>query len=137
MKWNAVPGIACLLSFMLPVGVIIYNRYYKHRSLAALLTYYILSATNIIMIMDLVPLSTSIRNNFILTSIYLAVPVVLTSLLFFCPNKPRQRIVNFLILSFISYEILITAYNGFNSVTAGYILGPGLLLILGHSSFLF
>ncbi|MFL5773946.1 MAG: hypothetical protein ACJ75F_12350 [Flavisolibacter sp.] len=137
MKWNAVPGIACLLSFMLPVAVIIYNRYYTHRSLAALLTYYIFSAINIIMVMDLLSLPASFRNNFILTSVYLAVPIVLSSLLFFCPNKPKQRIVNFLILSFISYEILITAFYGFNTVTAGYILGPGLLLILGHSAILF
>src|SRR4051812_18404107 len=129
MKWNAVPGIACLLSFMLPVAVIIYNRYYTHRSLAALLSYYIFSAINIILVMNLVPLSTGFKNSFMLTSVYLAVPLVLTSLLFFCPNKPKQRIINFLILSFISYEILITAFNGFNSITAGYILGPGLLLI--------
>jgi hypothetical protein len=137
MKWNAVPGIACLLSFMLPVAVIVLNRYYTHRSLAALLIYYIFSALNIIMIMDLLSLSTNIRNNFILFSVYLAVPVVLTSLLFFCPNKAKQRIINYLIISFALYEIMITAVYGFNPVTAGYILGPGLLLIFCQSTFIF
>src|SRR5215213_5571358 len=137
MRWNAVPGIACLLSFLVPVIVIIYNRYYTHRSLAALLVYYIISSLNIMMLEGLLPLSQSVRSNFSFLNSYLVVPLMLTTLLFFCPNKAKQRVINILIISFIAYEIVITVIHGFNSLAVGYILGPGLMLIMGYAFYLF
>jgi hypothetical protein len=137
MKWNAVPGIACLLSLLLPIIVIVYNRYYTHRSLAALLIYYSLSILNIIVLEKFFPLSASFCTIFNLLSSYIVVPLMLGTLLFFCPNKQKQGIVNIMIVLFIAYEIVVTYFHGFNSTAVGYILGPGLVLILGYSFFLF
>jgi hypothetical protein len=137
MKWNAIPGIACLLAFLLPIAVIVINRYYSHRSLAALLIYYIISFLNIIMIQGLVPVPDSVRTGFHVFSNYLIVPLMLTTLLFFCPVKQKQRFVNFLSILFITYEIAITVIYGFNPKSVSYILGPGLLLILVYTFFLF
>lgn len=137
MRWNAVPGIACLLAFLLPIAVIIFNRYYTHRSLAALLIYYILSALNIIMLQEFFPLSETIRMGFTIFTNYLIVPLMLTTLLFFCPIRQKQHIVNIFSVVFIAYEIVITLMYGFNKRAVAYILGPGLLLILLYTCYLF
>lgn len=137
MKWNAIPGIACLLAFLLPIAVIVYNRYYSHRSLAALLIYYIISFLNVIMILGLIPIPESAITGFHIFSNYLIVPLMLFALLFFCPVKQKQNIVNVLSFIFIAYEILITIIYGFNPTSVAYILGPGLLVILCYTFVLF
>ena len=45
--------------------------------------------------------------------------------------------MNFLSVLFIAYEIVITVMYGFNATSVAYILGPGLLLILCYTFFLF
>jgi hypothetical protein len=137
MKWNAIPGIACLLAFLLPITVIVYNRYYSHRSLAALLIYYTISFLNVFMIQGFVPVPQSFSTGFQILTNYLIVPLMLTALHFFCPGKQKQRFVNLLSLSFVAYEIVITLMYGFNARSVAYILAPGLLLILVYTFILF
>ena len=137
MKWNAIPGIACLLAFLLPIAVIVYNRYYSHRSLAALLIYYIISFLNIIMIQGLIPVPESVQSGFHIFSNYMTIPLMLITLLFFCPIKQKQRFVNLLSFIFIAYEIVITIMYGFNATSVAYILGPGLSSILCYTFILF
>jgi hypothetical protein len=137
MKWNAIPGIACLLAFLLPIAVIVYNRYFTHRSLSALLIYYIISFFNVIIVLDFLPVSEPVASGFHIISNYLIVPIMLTALLFFCPIKQKQHFVNLLSFIFIAYEIVITIIYGFNPTSVAFILGPGLLVILCYTFVLF
>src|SRR6476469_2426656 len=125
MRWNVILSVACLLSLFLPVATIVYNRYLAHRSLIALLAYYILVALSLAMYEGIIPVSEELSASFTVIVTYLCVPLMLTSLLFFCPNKPRQRFVHVLIGCFLAYETVISFVVGFNSGSLAYILGPG------------
>lgn len=137
MNWNAIFGIACIISITAPIAVILYHGYYKHRSLAALLIYYTVTLIYLLMSQNIIPVSNNIRLYFGILNNYLDVPLMLTALLFFCPNKQKQNIVRLLSYSFVSYEVLITLIYGFKPVSIVYIMGPGLVIIIGYTLFLF
>jgi hypothetical protein len=137
MKWNAIFGIACIVSLTAPIAVIIYHRYYKHRSLAALLIYYTVTAIYLLMSENIIPVTKSIRVNFGIFNNYLDVPLMLTALVFFCPNKPKQNIIRLLSYTFIAFELLVTLLWGFNLVSIVYIMGPGFVIIIGYTFYLF
>jgi hypothetical protein len=137
MNWNAVFGIACITSLVLPVVVIIYNRYYKHKSLAALMVYYTMAALYNMMYENMLPVSDTIRSYFGMLTNYLDTPLMMMALLFFCPTKQKLQKVYFLGILFIAYEIFITCLYGFKRISVVYILGPGILLILFYAGYLF
>jgi hypothetical protein len=137
MNWNAIFGIACIISLTAPVVVIIYHRYYKHRSLAALLINYSFALVYLMMSQNIIPVSRAVRINFGILSNYLDVPLMLTALVFFCPNKQKQNIIRILSYAFIGYELLITLLHGFKPVSIVYIMGPGFAVIIGYTFYLF
>jgi hypothetical protein len=137
MNWNAIFGIACIVSLTAPLAVIIYHRYYKHRSLAALFIYYTIILLYLMMSQGFIPVNKSFRINFGIFTNYLDVPLMLTALLFFCPIKQKQNIVRLLSYGFVTYEVLITILFGFKQISVVYIMGPGLLIILGYTFYLF
>jgi hypothetical protein len=137
MSLNALLGVACILSFLLPVVVICYNRFYTHRSLAALSAYYLITALDNTMAQGIIPVPTGfsvwagVLNNF------LDVPLMLTALLFFCPGRQKQKAVHVLTGCFIGYEIIVMLMHGFTPASVIYVMGPGILIVLGYSLFLF
>jgi hypothetical protein len=137
MNWNAILGIACIVSLTAPLAVIMYHRYYKHRSLAALFVYYTITLLYLMMTQGFVPVSIGVRVNFGIFTNYMDVPLMLTALLFFCPIKQKQNIVRLLSYAFITYEVLITIMFGFKQTSITYIMGPGLLIVLGYTFYLF
>lgn len=137
MSWYNLLGFICTLSFLLPVAVIGYNRFYKHRSLASLLIYFSIVAAYNLMTGNIIPVSKNFLHYFGILANYLDVPLILMSLLFFCPDKPKQRVVFLLISIFISYETLITFIFGFKILAIVYIMGPGIVLVLAYTFYLF
>ena len=137
MNWNTIFGIVCILSLTAPVAVIIYHRYYLHRSLAALLIYYLAMVVYLLMAQHIIPVNDSIRINTGILVNYLDIPLMLTTLLFFCPSKPKQNIVRWLSYSFITYEILIAVLYGFKVESIIYVLAPGFVIILTYTFYLF
>jgi|GEM_PF-1515734 len=137
MSLNAILGVACIVSFCLPVTVICYNRFYKHRSLTALLVYYIFAIVDNLMSQGWIPVTSSFSKNFSIFNNYIDVPLMLTTLFFFCPSRQRQQRVHLLTVSFIAYELIVTAFHGFNTTAVVYIMAPGILIVLGYSFYLF
>lgn len=137
MNWNAIFGVACIVSLVVPVAVIIYHRYYQHRSLAALLIYYTVTIIYLLMAQMIIPVSADIRTNYGVFTNYLDVPLMLAALIFFCPNKQKQHIVRLVGYGFIAYEVLITLIYGFKTIAVVYIMAPGFAIILGYALFLF
>lgn len=103
----------------------------------ALLVYYILTTLYNMMYLNLLPLPGGFRSAFGMFTNYLDAPLMMTALLFFCPNKQKQNKVYLLGAAFIAYEAVITIMYGFKSEAVVYILGPGIFLILAYSGFLF
>ena len=137
MNWNAIFGIACIISLTAPILVILYHRYYRHKSLAALLIYYSVTLIYLWMTESIIPVSQNIRVNFGVFVNYLDVPLMLTALVFFCPNKQKQNVVRILGYAFIGYELVITIIYGFKPLSVVYIMGPGVLLIISYTFYLF
>jgi hypothetical protein len=137
MNWNAIFGITCMIALVTPLAVIIYHRYYKHRSLTALLIYYFVTLIYLLMSESIIPVNKIFQINFGVLTNYLDVPLMLTALVFFCPNKQKQTIIRIISYVFIAYEVLITLLYGFKPASIVYIMGPGLVIIIGYTLYLF
>ena len=136
MNWDATLGVASVIAFTLPIAVIFYNRYYTHRSLAALLAYYafILIDNLFGTIINSAPVLARVINYI---DNYTNIPLILTALLFFCASKQRQGKIRLLTLIFVTYEIVIIAVYGFTLNSIIYIMGPGVGVVLLYSFYLF
>lgn len=137
MSWNAILGIACIVSFCFPIAVIIYNRYYSHRSLAALLAYYTLILLDNFLSEKIIIVPSSVSTFVSILDNYCDVPLMLTALVFFCAGKQKQNTIRLLTLIYIAYELVIASIYGFTKESITYIMGPGIVLVLGYTSFLF
>lgn len=137
MNWNTLVGVTATVSLFLPVAAILYYKLYQHRSLAALLISYLITALYNLMSEGLIPLSASFQRGFGVVNNYLDIPLMLTALLFFCPIKQKQRTVHIITAVFIANEIVIACLFGLNPKAVIYIMGPGLALILIYSFYLF
>ncbi|MGZ8544722.1 MAG: hypothetical protein ACXWV0_05465 [Flavisolibacter sp.] len=137
MSWNAILGIACIVSFILPVAVIMYNRYYTHRSLAALLVYYSLIFIDNIFAENIIPVGERVSNFVSILDNFCDVPLMMTVLLFFCPDRKKQNNIRLLTYAFIAYELVIISIYGFSKTAVTYIMGPGIVIVLGYASYLF
>jgi hypothetical protein len=137
MNWNTIIGVAATISLLLPVAAIVYYKLYQHRSLAALLISYLITALYNLMSQDLLPFAVSFQRGFGVINNYLDIPLMLTALLFFCPIKQKQRTVHIVTAVFIAYEIVIACLYGLDPKAIVYIMGPGLILILIYTFYLF
>lgn len=137
MSLNAALGVACILCFTLPIAAVIYNRFYTHRSLFALMIYYGVTAIDNMMAQGIIPVGKSFSNQFGILNNFLDIPLMLTALLFFCPNKQKQNVIRLFTFLFIGYELVVILALGFNTGAIIYVMGPGIIIVLGYSFFLF
>jgi hypothetical protein len=137
MNWYSAAGMACICALFLPVTIIIYYKLYRHRSLAALMVYYLLTALHNLMAQGYIPASENFTRTFGVVTNYLDVPLMLTGLLFFCPIKKNQKVVSTITIAFVSYELLVAVFLGLTPLSVVYIMGPGLVLVLVYSFILF
>lgn len=137
MNWYNLLGFVCIISMLLPVGVIMLNRFYIHRSMAALFLYFLLTAVYNMMDSGLISAPKTFQRNFGILTNYLDVPLIMSVLLFFCPTKQKQRSIYFLIGGFLLYEIIITFLIGYRPLSVVYIMGPGILIVLAYTFYLF
>jgi hypothetical protein len=137
MNWNTVLGAACIICYLLPVVVILYNQYFTHRSLAALLIYYSIAMIDNLLGEGYIPSTPGISKFVGLLDNYLDVPLMLTGLLFFCPGRQGKKKIQTLTLVFIAYELVITCIYGFSRNAIIYIMGVGVCVVVVYSSYLF
>jgi hypothetical protein len=137
MNWNALLGVVCVATYSLPIVIIIYNRYYTHRSLTALLIYYILVFTDNLVSENYIPSTSAVSRVISLIDNYTYVPLMLTALLFFCASRQKQKKLRLLTLIFLVYEVAIISVFGFSFNSIVYISGAGVLTLLIYSFYLF
>lgn len=137
MNWNAILGVVCVVSFTMPIVVVLYNRYYTHRSLIALLCYYILVFADNLFNENFVPGNPTICWTLSLIDNYAYPPLMLTALLFFCPSRKKQNKIRLLTLLFVIYEAVIIGVFGFTFNSVVFIAGAGVMIVLIYSFYLF
>jgi hypothetical protein len=137
MNWNTLVGVTATFAMFLPVAAIVYHRLYSHRSLLALLISYVNTALCNLMTEGILPVPFAMERVCSVIANYLEVPLMLTALLFFCPIRQKQRTVHIITALFVVYEIVIGVLFGLQTKAAVFIMGPGMLLILIYSFYLF
>jgi len=128
-------GLTSILCFGLPVLAIVLFKLYRHTSLIALAVYYLLTIVHCLYA-DKIPPVPNFVNKLDRAYSYVEMPLMLTSLLFFCHARQRQQIMQKIIMAFMCYELLIAAYFKFSAEGTMYIVAPGLMVVLGYTMFL-
>lgn len=128
-------GLTSILCFGLPVLAIILFKLYRHTSLIALAVYYLLTIANCLYAGNIPPVP-DFQHPLDIAYSYIEIPLILTSLLFFCYGHQRKQIMQKIIIGFIAYEVLISLYFKFSPEATLYIVAPGLLVVVGYTAFL-
>jgi hypothetical protein len=81
--------------------------------------------------------SNEVQTNFGVINNYLDVPLMLTGMLMFCTEKWKQRVVITSIICFSAFELIIFFQHQLQPISSKYIMGPGIVLILFYSLYLF
>lgn len=136
MNPNSLFGLSSVACFSLPIIVILYYRLYRHASLIALMVYYALNIFHCLT-ENTVPAVPDFKNTWDVIYTFIEIPLMLTALLFFCPVKEKQQKIHIVTGFFVGFEIIVCLVFGFTPTASLYIMAPGLLIVVGYSSFLF
>lgn len=137
MTFHSTLGIISAIAFFLPAFIILSSRLLINISLLALVLYFLLVMTHNLMAENIILVSKETLQNFGVVNNYLDVPLMLTGMLMFCPEKWKQRIVITSIICFSAYELIILFQHRLQPISSKYIMGPGIVLIMFYSLYLF
>src|SRR6187551_3545177 len=137
MNLNTILGILSAIAFLLPALIILSSRLLINISLLALVVYFLLVMTSALMSVDIIVVNKETQRDFGVINNYLDVPLILTVMLMFCPEKWKQRVIVTSIMAFVAYELIIVFQHQLHPVSSKLIMGPGIVLILCYSLYLF
>ena len=137
MNLNAILGILCAIAFLLPALIILSSRLLINISLISLVIYFLLVMTCTLMSEKVIIVNRETQRNLGVINNYLDVPLMLTAMLMFCAEKWKQQVIVTSIITFGIYEFIIFFQYKLEPVSSKYIMGPGILLILIYSLYLF
>lgn len=137
MNVNTILGIISAIAFLLPALIILSSRLLINLSLLALVFYFLLVMTCTLMSIDIIVVSTDVRRIFGVINNYFDVPLMLTAMLMFCPEKWKQRVIVTTIIAFAAFELIILFQHQLHPVSSKLIMGPGIILVLCYSLYLF
>lgn len=137
MNFNAILGILCAIAFLLPAIIILSSRLLINISLLALVVYFLIVAVCTLMSERIIIVDKEVQRNLGIINNYLDVPLIMASMLMFCNEKAKMRVVTTTILVFIVYEIIILFQHKLSSASSKYIMGPGILIVLGFAIYFF
>ena len=136
MNPTSLFGLSSVVCFSLPVLVILLFRLYRHASLIALMLYYLLTIVHCLTANSIPPVP-DFTNPLDMAYSYIEIPLMLSSLLFFCPAKKWQQKLHMGIFLFIVFEVIVSLYYRFTPTATIYITAPGLFIIVLYTAFLF
>lgn len=137
MNFNSTLGIISAIAFFLPAFIILSSRLLINISLLALVFYFLLVMTHNLMSENIILVEKEVQRNFAVINNYLDVPLMLTSMLMFCTEKWKQKVITTSIMCFLAYEIIILFQYQLQPISSMYIMGPGIVVILFYSLYLF
>jgi hypothetical protein len=136
MLTDSLFGFTSVVCFSLPVVIILFFRLFRHIGLLALLVYYTLTILRCVSSNN-VPPEPNLKNGWDVLYNYLEIPLMLSTLLFFCRARKRQEKIHFLMGGFVVYELAIAVLYGFSPTASLYVMVPGLVIVASCSLFLF
>lgn len=137
MNLNLIAGTAATVALFIPVLLILAGRLFTNGSLLSLFIYYLFTGLYNLIELGVIRLAPLLRRNGAVAFNYLDAPLMLIVLLFFCNEKWKRSLVLATLMFFTLYEVLIGLHFGLDVQSSVYLLGPGILLVLGFSIYFF
>lgn len=130
-------GILSTMVFYLPIFIIIYYKLYTHISFIAVMIYYFNSGTYSLMTEGIIQVPESVMNNFGAFCNYSDTILVLFILLLFCIDKLNSVVILSTIGLYTIYQFVIFYLYGTQPGSDIYATGPGIVMILLFTAYLF
>lgn len=137
MNIHTILGIISAIAFFLPALIILSSRLLINISLLSLVIYFFMVMTYNLMSENIITVSKEVQKNFGVINNYLDVPLMLTTMLMICRESWKKRVIVTSIICFVVYEILILFQFQLQAASSKYIMGPGIVLVLLYSLYLF
>jgi hypothetical protein len=137
MNANTILGILTAIAFLLPALIILSSRLLINISLVALVVYFLVVTVLCLMAENIIVVDTVFRKKAGVFSNYLDVPLMLTAMLMFCTEKWKQRVIIGVLVCFTFYELIIFSQFKLGGLSSTYVMGPGIILVLLFSFYLF
>jgi hypothetical protein len=137
MNINTVLGVTSAVTFALPILIIIFSRLFVNVSLLALVVYFFSAFFCNLLSENIIVLSPALETSLAVISNYLDVPLILLSVLMFSTEKWMNKTINICLAVFLAYELIIFLNFRLLPVSTKYVMGPGIILILLISIYLF
>jgi hypothetical protein len=106
-------------------------------SLLALVIYFFSAFFCNLLSEDIIVLSPALKTSLAVISNYLDVPLILLSVLMFSTEKRMHMAISICLVVFLAYELIIFMNFRLLPVSTKYVMGPGIILILLISIYLF
>ena len=130
MTWYQTMSYISMIALLLPVALIIFLRLYKNRSLLILMIYYLSAFIYNLLSEQIISVPLDYVKGFGFFNNLTDTPLALWYLLYFTKSPGLRKKIHIAVLSFIVFEIVVTALLGLNRNTIAIILGPGILVIV-------
>ncbi len=126
-------GLISTVFIFLPVALLILLKMIRHQNFIAFLLYYIAAFLYNCLMLGYISMSESFTYNLGVFNNLLNAPVMLFFLKYFATTPKLKKGINWLILGFIVFEVVVVFITGFNKEAIAIIGGPALLTIIGLS----
>lgn len=137
MNTVSVMGFLSTCAFLVPVALILFYRLFFNKSLAALALYFLLTALHNSMTLDFLQVSKEVSSTLGVLINYLDAPLMFIVLLFFTTAPWQRKALLMTTGIFAGYELIISAFYGFNAAALLYIMGPGILILSIYAGYFF
>lgn len=129
MTWNSIMGFVSTIALFLPVLLILALRLGSYRSFPVLLIYFTIVFVNNLMNEHYIQPNADVVYGWGIMVNLLDAPLMLLFLSYFSTSAAFSRRLLLLILSFLTFELIIVLLVGFNIRAVTIVLGPGILIV--------
>jgi hypothetical protein len=137
MTWFNVVGLVSTIALLLPITLILILRLAWYKSFPALLAYYGALFVYNCVALEFLKVDPLFVRYFGIGNNFLDAPLMLGFMTYFSKTVAIRRKLQFIITLYVSFEIAVIAFFGFNTQAATIILAPGLLLVIILSAITF
>ncbi|HRX93167.1 MAG TPA: hypothetical protein P5158_03585 [Chitinophagaceae bacterium] len=137
MTWNSIMSIISSVALFLPMFMILIMRLGTYRSFPVLIFYYLLMLVFNLMDQGYIPASNGFTSYFGYACNFLDIPLMLYFLTYFSPSRTFFNRMKMVVLAYLAFEVIVIATTGYNAKAVTFVLGPGLVLIMGLAFYFF
>jgi hypothetical protein len=137
MNWNSTMGLISTIALFLPIVLILALRLGTYRSFPALLFYYVSVFVYNLFTVGYIHGGADMVHYWGLSNNLLDTPLMLSFLTYFSTSAAFTRKMNWGILGFVVFEIIVITIKGLNIDATTIIMAPGLIAVIAFCLYFF